>query len=66
VLGYLGTPSSEFVDVRSEAVADAHHDYEAVRTIVDAVPLEVLRLAPSALGSHVAEVQDALLASADA
>jgi hypothetical protein len=65
VLGYLGTPSSEFVELRSEAVDDAHHDYEAVRTIVDAVPLVVLRLAPRALGSRVAEVQDALLATAD-
>ena len=66
VLGYLGAPSPEFVELRSEAVDDAHHDYEAVRTIVDAVPLEVLRLAPSALGGRVAEVQDALLASAEA
>ena len=65
VLGYLGTPSAEFVELRSEAVDDAHHDYEAVRTIVDAVPLEVLRLAPAALGSRVAEVQDALLATAE-
>jgi hypothetical protein len=64
VLGYLGSPSSEFVELRAEAVDDAHHDYEAVRTVCDAVPLEVLRLAPGALTSRVAEVQAALLESA--
>jgi hypothetical protein len=65
VLGYLGSPSPEFVELRAQAVYDAHHDYEAVRTIVDAVPLEVLRLAPSALASRVSEVQEALLATAE-
>jgi hypothetical protein len=64
VLGYLGSPSPEFVELRSVAVDDAHHDYEAVRTICDAVPLEVLRLAPSALQSRVHDVQAALLESA--
>jgi len=64
VLGYLGSPSSEFVELRAEAVDDAHHDYEAVRAICDAVPLEVLRLAPGALTSRVADVQAALLESA--
>ena len=64
VLGYVGSPSAEFVELRSEAVDDAHHDYEAVRTICDAVPLEVLRLAPSALASRASEVQAALLESA--
>jgi len=64
VLGYVGSPSSEFVELRAEAVDDAHHDYEAVRTICDAVPLEVLRLAPGVLTSRVAEVQAALLATA--
>ena len=64
MLGYLGAPSPEFVELRSEAVDDAHHDYEAVRTVVDAVPLEVLRLAPNVLTSRVAEVQEALLATA--
>jgi len=64
VLGYLGSPSAEFVELRAEAVDDAHHDYEAVRAICDAVPLEVLRLAPGALTSRVADVQAALLESA--
>jgi len=64
VLGYLGSASAEFVELRAEAVEDAHHDYEAVRTVCDAVPLEVLRLAPSALAPRVAEVQAALLESA--
>jgi hypothetical protein len=64
VLGYLGSPSPEFVELRSVAVDDAHHDYEAVRTICDAVPLEVLRLAPNALSPRVAEVHAALLESA--
>ena len=63
VLGYLGSPSSAFVELRAEAIDDAHHDYEAVRTICDAVPLEVLRLAPGALTSRVADVQAALLES---
>jgi hypothetical protein len=64
VLGYLGAPSPEFVELRSVAVDDAHHDYEAVRTICDAVPLEVLRLAPNTLSPRVADVQAALLESA--
>jgi hypothetical protein len=64
VLGYVGSPSPEFVELRAEAVDDAHHDYEAVRTICDAVPLEVLRLAPGALASRAGEVQTALLESA--
>jgi hypothetical protein len=64
VLGYTGSPSAEFVELRAEAVDDAHHDYEAVRTICDAVPLEMLRLAPSALAARAGEVQAALLESA--
>jgi hypothetical protein len=64
VLGYLGSSSPEFVELRSVAVDDAHHDYEAVRTICDAVPLEALRLAPNALMPRVADVQAALLESA--
>jgi hypothetical protein len=35
-----------------------------VRTICDAVPLEVLRLAPNTLSPRVADVQAALLESA--
>jgi hypothetical protein len=64
VLGYVGSPSPDFVELRAEAVDDAHHDYEAVRTICDAVPLEMLRLAPGALASRAGELQAALLESA--
>ena len=64
MLGYVGSPSPDFVQLRAEAVDDAHHDYEAVRTICDAVPLEMLRLAPGALASRAGELQAALLESA--
>jgi hypothetical protein len=62
-LGYLGTPTDEFVEKRAEAVDGAGHDYDAARKIVDAVPLEALRLAPSALAERATEVHAALVAS---
>jgi hypothetical protein len=64
VLGYQGTATPEVVEWRAAAVDDAHHDYEAVRTICDAVPLEALRLAPSALAARLGDVHAALLAHA--
>lgn len=55
-LGYLGATTPEMIAWRADAVDGAGHDYEAVRKICDAVPLEALRLAPSALAARADDV----------
>jgi hypothetical protein len=62
-LGYLSSPSGEFVEWRAQTVDGAGHDYDAARKVVDAIPLEVLRLAPSALAPRAADVHAALMSS---
>jgi hypothetical protein len=60
ILGYDGSDDADFADWRMRAVEGAHHEYFERRTLVDAVPIDVLRLAPSAVGEHVAEARRAL------
>jgi hypothetical protein len=60
ILGYRGGAAPDFVEWRVRAVHGAHHDYHERRALVDAVPDDVLRLAPSDLGAHVDEVREAL------
>ena len=55
LLGYLGERHPDFVEWRVHALHGADHEYGVRRAIVDAVPIDVLRLAPSAVGEHVAE-----------
>ena len=45
------------------AVQGAHHDYYERRALVDAIPVDILRLVPSALPAHLAEARDALRAA---
>jgi hypothetical protein len=42
------------------AVQGAHHDYYERRALVDAIPVDILRLVPTALPAHLAEARQAL------
>jgi hypothetical protein len=66
LLGYLGTAEPALVEWRARAVDGAHHDYASRQALVDAVPLEVLRLAPAALRARVGEIQAQLASVAAA
>ena len=62
ILGYRGGADADFVAWRTRAVRGAHHDYYERRSLVDAIPADILRLVPSALPAHTAEARDALRA----
>jgi hypothetical protein len=62
ILGYGGDVASDFVAWRARAVQGTRHDYSERRALVDAVPVDVLRLVPSALPAHQQEARDALQA----
>jgi hypothetical protein len=63
ILGYRGDADPDFVAWRMCAVQGAHHDYYERRSLVDAIPIDILRLVPSALPAHLAEARDALRAA---
>jgi hypothetical protein len=63
LLGYQGEAPPEFVAWRTRAVRGAHHDYAARRRIVDAVPLDALRLRPDKLGAQLGAGRDQLRAA---
>jgi hypothetical protein len=63
LLGYQGDVPPEFVDWRTRAVHGAHHGYEARRRIVDAVPLDALRLRPDRLAAELGACRDQLRAA---
>ena len=63
ILGYRGDADAGFVAWRMRAVQGAHHDYYERRSLVDAIPVDILRLAPSALPTHLADARDALRAA---
>jgi hypothetical protein len=60
ILGYRGDADPAFVAWRVRVVQRAHHDYYERRALVDAIPVDVLRLVPSALPAHLAEAREAL------
>lgn len=60
ILGYGGDADPDFVDWRMRAVQGAHHDYYERRSLVDAIPVDVLRLVPSALPAHVDAAREAV------
>jgi hypothetical protein len=62
ILGYLGDADPDFVAWRTRAVRGTSHDYYERRALVDAIPVDVLRLVPSALPAHLLEARDALRA----
>jgi hypothetical protein len=66
IFGYAGDADPEFVEWRVRAVQGAHHEYFERRALVDAIPIDVLRLAPSAVGEHVTDARHALMGSVPA
>jgi hypothetical protein len=60
ILGYRGDADPDFVAWRMRAVQGTHHDYYERRSLVDAIPVDVLRLVPSALPAHLDEARAAL------
>lgn len=63
ILGYTGDADPDFVEWRAHVVQGAHHAYFERRSLVDAIPIDVLRLAPSAVGEYVDESRRALRSS---
>jgi hypothetical protein len=66
IMGYRGDADPDFVAWRVRAVRGTHHGYYERRALVDAIPVDVLRLVPSALPAHLAEGRDALRAGVPA
>ena len=66
IMGYTGDADPEFVDWRVRAVEGAQHNYYERRALVDAVPVDILRLAPSALPAHLDEAREALKSGVEA
>ena len=66
LLGYQGGVDPDFAKWRLHEVEGAREDYWRRRALCDAVDLDALRLAPSALGPRVAELRAALRQRADA
>jgi hypothetical protein len=64
-LGYQGGCAPAFAEWRARAVDGAHEQYRRRRALCDAVDLDALRLAPSALSSRTADVRERLRAAAD-
>jgi hypothetical protein len=60
ILGYRGDADADFVAWRVRAVRGTHHDYYERRSLVDAIPVDILRLVPTALPAHLAEAREAL------
>jgi hypothetical protein len=62
ILGYRGGADADFVAWRARAVRGTSHDYYERRALVDAIPVDILRLVPSALPAHLHEARHALRA----
>lgn len=60
IMGYRGDADRDFVTWRVRAVQGVHHNYYERRVLVDAIPVDVLRLVPTALPAHLDEARDAL------
>jgi hypothetical protein len=60
LLGYRGDLDDDFAAWRARAVRGAHHEYRERRRLVDAVPEDVLRLAPERVGEYAAQARDDL------
>jgi hypothetical protein len=55
LLGYDGSASDDFAELRSHLVREAAHDYTRRRAIVDAAPEHLLRMPPGEIAPHVDE-----------
>lgn len=53
LLGYDGDATPEFVALRGSLVHGADHEYQVRRTVVDAVPADLLRLGADDLRSQI-------------
>ena len=62
IMAYTGDAAPDFVTWRTRAVRGTHHDYYERRALVDAIPVDTLRLVPAALPGHLQEARDALRA----
>ena len=63
ILGYRGDAAADFVAWRTRAVRGTRDDYYERRALVDAIPVDILRLVPAALPAHLPEARDALRTS---
>jgi hypothetical protein len=66
VFGYRGGCPPAFAEWRARVVEGAHHEYPRRRALCDAVPIDALRLAPSALVERVDEVRATVASAVDA
>ncbi len=64
LLGYNGNVPDDFVEWRVRAVHDANHDYVQRRSLIDAVPADLLRLPATAFAARVPGAQEGLRAAA--
>jgi hypothetical protein len=55
LLGYDGSADNQFIELRSQLVRAASHEYQRRRAVVDAVPERLLRLAPSEIHDQIDE-----------
>ena len=60
ILGYRNKADPDFVEWCVRVVRGVTHNYFQRRELVDAVPIDILRLAPQVVGAHVAEARAAL------
>jgi hypothetical protein len=60
IIGYRGDADPDFVTWRKRAVRGAQHNYYERRALVDAIPVDILRLVPSALPAHLDEARQAV------
>jgi hypothetical protein len=63
LLGYKGQADDDFEAWRVRATAGAHHEYESRRRIVDAIPLDILRLHPDRISTEVGQARAELRAA---
>jgi hypothetical protein len=64
VLGYQGGVDPDFAEWRATAVAGAGHEYPRRRALCNAVDLDALRLAPSAIVGRLPEIRPSVRAAA--
>jgi hypothetical protein len=62
LLGYDGNVPDDFVEWCVRAVHDANHDYVQRRSLIDAVPDDLLRLTSSAFAAQLPRAQQTLSA----
>jgi hypothetical protein len=63
VFGYEGGCTPDDAEWRASVIQGAHHDYPRRRVLVEAVPLDELRSAPSALRGRLDDVRARLRAT---